>query len=78
MKKLLVLTLVLGIASLASAALQLQVDGELVGDEITINISDTITIGLLAGAENVDAFIRAVEKYGKYPLRSIDSKKRAR
>jgi hypothetical protein len=57
MKKLLVLTLVLGLASLASAALTLSVNGQVAPDEITINISDTVTIDLMAGAENVDAFV---------------------
>ena len=46
MKKLLVLTLVLGMASLASASLSIVIDGVEVGGEITIAPSDTIMIGV--------------------------------
>ena len=46
MKKLLVLMMVLGMASMASAAIQISVNGALDVDEITIAVSDTITIDI--------------------------------
>jgi hypothetical protein len=46
MKKLLVLLMVLGITSIASAAIQISVNGALDVEEITINVSDTITVDI--------------------------------
>ena len=50
MRKLLILTLVLGMASLANAGLSLVVGGVEVGDAITINTTDSIWIGIDAVA----------------------------
>jgi hypothetical protein len=46
MKKLLVLLMVLGITSIASAAIEISIDGQLGVDEITIMPSDTITVDI--------------------------------
>ena len=51
MKKLLILSLVLGIASLASAGLSLSVDGADAGDTIELVPSDTIWIGAATDQE---------------------------
>ena len=70
MKKLLILSLVLGIASLASAGIELSLDGATPApEEITINVSDTVKIDLHAGAENVDAYIDIYfQSAGNYAL----------
>ena len=53
MKKILVLTLVLGMVSLANATLTITVDGQDVGDEITIKPSDDIMIGVYSDVDGV-------------------------
>jgi len=52
MKKLLVLMLVIGMASLANAAVYFYINGEDAGDSITINPSDVITIQIYS--DNTD------------------------
>ena len=51
MKKLLILSLVLGIASLANAGLSLTVDGVAAGGEITIAPSDNIMLGIVSDVQ---------------------------
>ena len=69
MRKLLILMLVLGMASMANAALSLLVDGVDAGSEITLTTTDTIWIGVdnvsPTGQGMFDAFVMiAEESYG--------------
>jgi len=56
MKKLLVLLMVLGITSIASAAIELSINGATDVEEITIMVSDTVTIDIhnLGGSLPID------------------------
>ena len=67
MRKLVMLMLVLGMVSMANAALTLVVDGVEVGDAITIAPSDTIMVGIYddAGGAKFDVSVQIEEQaYG--------------
>jgi hypothetical protein len=67
MRKLLILMLVLGMASMANAALSLVVDGVESGSEITIATTDTIWIGVYddtGGGKFIGAVILEEESFG--------------
>ena len=72
MKKFLVLMLVLGMASLANATLQISVDGDVGLDEITIAPSDYICLDLTAeGTEDGSAYWLNIDGPGLVDIANV-------
>ena len=69
MKKLLIFSLVLGIASLASAGLQLSYDGAPAPDEVTVAPSDTFVIDVFDDVDfnNYTAYLNIYDTAGMNP-----------